>query len=351
MRYKIQIAMKNRIKVIFTGGTIGSAISDGVVSLSGGSAGALLDSYRRERGDDITFDAEFPVNLHSEDVTPDALYAIYGALSAVDARDYDGVIVTHGTDTLDFTANYLAATLSDYPLPVALVSSDYPLDDPRSNGAKNFAAAVDFIRANLPGIYVVFANPGEDAAVHLASRLIAPEEMTGRMRSLCGVPLGTVRNGKFVRALSPLNPADEELRDFSSRTRRAATLCADVVTLDARALTSFALFDFNKTRPRAVILGLYHSGTFCTKGENFAFPAFAEKCAAAGIPVIIAPVDSAANVYASAGALPPLVAVSPDQSAEITRVKVMLALAAGMPPESMLKENLFFEKVRTGVEK
>lgn len=112
---------------------------------------------------------------------------------------YDGIIVTHGTDTLTFTANYFSQIFCDIPVPLVLVSALLPLEDPESNGPDNFAAAVTFIRRGIRGVFVSFKNPYEPCRIHLASRLTYSEQLSGRTGSLLGVHFGEV-HGRRVRA-------------------------------------------------------------------------------------------------------------------------------------------------------
>ena len=76
--------MKKVIKIIFTGGTIGSAARDGRVDLDGNANRRLLEMYRAERGEGITFDCEEPVSMLSENVHEEQLHAIYTAVRGVD---------------------------------------------------------------------------------------------------------------------------------------------------------------------------------------------------------------------------------------------------------------------------
>ena len=58
--------LKNKICVIFTGGTIGSDSDGKNVSLSGGSRKMLIDKYRKAAGDGVKFDVLSPLNILSE---------------------------------------------------------------------------------------------------------------------------------------------------------------------------------------------------------------------------------------------------------------------------------------------
>ena len=72
-------------------------------------------------------------------------------------KDIDGIIVTHGTDTLPFTAAALGMCFAYAKVPILLVSSNYILDDPRANGLTNFTAAVDYITS--PTLPTAVASP------------------------------------------------------------------------------------------------------------------------------------------------------------------------------------------------
>ena len=338
--------MKKLIKVIFTGGTIGSAAKDGRVDLDEGANRRLLEMYRAERRDDVEFDCEEPVSMLSENVHEEQLEAIYTAVKAVDAQKYDGIIVTHGTDSLCINAHYFALTLCDRGLPIVLVSSLYPLDDERQNGLKNFAAAVDFIeKGNAKGVFVAFANGNSPAEIHLASRMMFCDQLTGWYRSVLGESLAVVEGGEVKYLLNASMPSPSEL----SQTRKRAVapdICRDVMLITARSLLNFSLYDFDRRAPRAVVLEPYHSDTVCTTGSNLNFKKFADYCRRRGVEVVIASVDSRSNVYASAVGLPESVICAYDECTESALTKVMCALGAGLSAGAYLKDNIFFEKLR-----
>ena len=150
--------MLNRICVIFTGGTICSDSDGKNVSLSGASKKMLIEKYRDVAGDAVKFDVLSPINILSENMQKSDLNKIYNCIKGVNYSDYDGIILTHGTDTLCFTVNWLSQVLGDIPVPLVAVSALYPLTDSRSNGVKNFAGAVTFIqKSGLRGLYCSFA--------------------------------------------------------------------------------------------------------------------------------------------------------------------------------------------------
>lgn len=337
--------MKNKIFVIFTGGTIGSAESGGNVNLDGGTKKTLLKNYERLKGESIKFDASSPVNMLSENVQKEDLIAIFDEVKSIDPDEYDGIIITHGTDSLCFTANWLSQVLCDVKLPVVLVSSLYPLGDPRSNGVDNFAGAVAFIeKTALRGVYVSFKNDNEPIKIHLASRLTYCDQLNGSYHSVLGEYFAET-DGENVKIMqSAHNPSPESIKNLVSAPI-PPLICDEIMLITAHSLLNFALYDFDRVKPKAVIVELYHSGTVCTRGDNLNFLKFASYCNERGVKVILAPVNSSANVYASMNSLPEEVVVCRDMSFEMCLAKVMGALGASLAPEAYLNDNLFFEKL------
>lgn len=111
-----------------------------------------------------TRDGAVPV-LHAADLLPDHLddvrvrpvdlmtldssamlvrdqFAIVAAIAeALSDPEVSGVVVTHGTDTLEETA-FLADVFAVDPRPVVFTGAQYPADHDRSDGPANIAAAV-----------------------------------------------------------------------------------------------------------------------------------------------------------------------------------------------------------------
>lgn len=338
--------MKNRICVIFTGGTIGSCSNGGVVDLKPETGSLLIEKYRERFGNQIEFDELRPLNILSENMQPSDLQTMADCIRGVDKERYDGIILTHGTDTLCFTANLFSQLFCDIEIPLVLVSALYPLDDERSRGVENFAGAVTFIgSADYGGVFVSFENHAENCKIHLASRLISASQISGEYESILNVPYGEIRGWRFVYNENENNPTPSQLR----RPRKpceAQQMCTDLVTIQAHSLLNFDYYRFTEVKPRAVMVQLYHSGTVCTEGKEANFKNFLAYCKGLGIEVVIATIDSKARVYGSAVGLADMCTASYDISFEMATVKVLLALGSGKNIADELRKNNFFEKVR-----
>jgi len=208
------------ILVVFTGGTIGSRAAGGVIDVAEEQAYELLQRYAAAAGAGagVRFETRQPLSVLSENLNPAHWQALIGCLADADPASYAGVIVTHGSDTLPYTSAMLGYVFADTPVPIVLVAANYPLDDERSNGVRNFAGAVDFIRAaRLPGVYAVYANMPSSVAVHIGTRLMEALPFTDTFDSAYAAPLGWMENGVFRRNDHPVVPAEERLRAAGSR--------------------------------------------------------------------------------------------------------------------------------------
>jgi len=102
-----------------------------------------------------------PFAVLSEDMTP-AEWSIIAkeVADALNSKD-TGVIVTHGTDTLHFTASALSFMLQNLSKPVALVGGQRSSDRGSFDGALNLIAAGHYVKSNIAEVAVVMH--GEEA--------------------------------------------------------------------------------------------------------------------------------------------------------------------------------------------
>lgn len=337
--------MKKKILVVFTGGTIGSDAKGGSVGLYAGSRKLLLDAYRKQYGDEISFDSQTPLNILSENVQAEDLLTLYECVNSADFSQYDGIIITHGTDTLCFTVNWFSRVMRATPVPIVFVSALFPLTDPRSNGLTNFSGAVDFIeKAGVKGVYCAFANDNENCKIHIGSRLIYPDETNGFYHSVLDAYFAEIVNEEVIFNDNPYTPSPEEVREYQGENADAA-LSTEVMLITMRSLLNFASYDFSRKKPKAVVVELSHSGTVCTEGSALNFVNFAKYCKECGVEVVISPVFSGAGVYESMSSIPRNVHTAYDITLEMTLAKVMSAIGAGLPAAAYLDEEGFFDKV------
>lgn len=148
----------NRILLIHTGGTIGMVRSeDGFKPAQGVVENELI--RQRETGSAIprtSLQSLSPL-IDSANATPEDWNRITHTIQRHHA-EYDGFVVTHGTDTLAFTAAALTMALEGLDKPVILTGSMLPLSEPNNDGRRNLYDALQVVGAADPGVWVQFAG-------------------------------------------------------------------------------------------------------------------------------------------------------------------------------------------------
>lgn len=322
--------MKNRICVIFSGGTISSESENGILFPLEKRSFSLVEKYNETYGNSIRFDCFSPINILSENMTVENLTVLKKCIDKVKDDDYHGIIITHGTDTLHYTANLFAFTLNK-KIPVVFVSSLYPLADEKNNGLTNFYCAVEFIKQEINGVFVSFKNNGEPNKIHFASQ-IEEIDYSGKLKSFSETPFASFENGNFT-FYDTLLPSK----------KINCKICKDIIVVFPYTSLDFSLLKIYK-KIKAVILKTYHSGTFCNTENRNGVARFAKKLKKKNVPLIIAPVNSRANVYESFVELENTI-ISYDQSFEATLVKTQLALGNGLDLKETLNHCFANEKI------
>lgn len=163
-----------KIYTIFTGGTIGSRMDQkGQITPLGTSPYQLLDLYCNQYGNTTEFVVQEPYRILSENLAVEQIQLLIQSINqALKMGDIDGIIVTHGTDTLQYSAALLGYLFGSAQTPIVLVSADYTLHDERTNGIDNFRYAINFIQGNYgTGVFVSYRNQGGIPVIHRGTRL------------------------------------------------------------------------------------------------------------------------------------------------------------------------------------
>lgn len=136
--------MTTKLTVLATGGTIAGIAGNAIAhDYKAGEIG--IEDYL-ERVGGLGLKAELSgtqiANIDSANIGPDVWGALHAAaMAALNDPDCQGIIVTHGTDTLEETAFLLDLTLPASK-PVVVVGAMRPADAVGYDGLRNFANAV-----------------------------------------------------------------------------------------------------------------------------------------------------------------------------------------------------------------
>jgi glutamyl-tRNA(Gln) amidotransferase subunit D len=130
------------VKILGCGGTIASKVEYETGAVKPAMTPEELIELIPELRGLASYDVEVLFNILSEDMTPrhweimarNVLKAINGGVN--------GVVITHGTDTMSYSAAAIAFALRNLPMPIAFVGAQRSSDRPSTDAALNLLAAV-----------------------------------------------------------------------------------------------------------------------------------------------------------------------------------------------------------------
>lgn len=129
--------MIKRLLVLHTGGTISMQADDS------GAVNPSSDNPMNHVGIDleqVQLDVIDFLNLPSPHITPYHMLALYHKIRET-AGQYDGIVITHGTDTLEETA-YFLDTMAVPEIPIVLTGAMRSSNELGSDGVYNYLSAI-----------------------------------------------------------------------------------------------------------------------------------------------------------------------------------------------------------------
>ena len=144
--------MKKKILLLTTGGTIASLPGgEGLEPQRSGVMERELNQLRTYY--DIS--VQDVMCLDSSNITPEEWQIIAKAIFE-NRREYDGIVVSHGTDTMAYTASAVTFMLPNIDIPVVFTGSQLPLADMLSDGPENLRTAFAMAAEGHKGVFLAF---------------------------------------------------------------------------------------------------------------------------------------------------------------------------------------------------
>lgn len=327
-----------KILVLFTGGTIGSITTDGIIDVEREGKYAVVEAYKSAYGDDVEFECRQVLNILSENMGFSGWEKMIHEINNIDTALYSGVILTHGSDTLAYTSALLGMYFRHFDIPLFIIASNKPIGEKGSNGLFNFTSAVGLIKeGKYKGVFTLYER------VMLPTRVIPADTCRDRfgVYGYDGFNDFSVFSGVSENMLS--RPREQLFHGDIAFKKR-------IMFIEGCPAMDFGCFVPNGDTV-AVLYSPYHSATACTdvsEGKSYALTEFIKRCITKNIMVYICGLKRKVPIYSTvaeiikAGSIPIYTT-----SAVAAYMKLLLAYnQEEMPVKEVMGKDLFFEEVK-----
>ena len=146
-----------KIKWLATGGTISSVETEkGLVPASSDEQMKKMLDVLGLASENIC--TEQLMNIDSTEISCDDIRNIGIAADKAIRGGFDGIIITHGTDTMAYTAAILDRMMDSCPIPVIITGSQRPFFADDSDGKANLLNALNAACENIGGVHILFGD-------------------------------------------------------------------------------------------------------------------------------------------------------------------------------------------------
>ncbi|MFC6834953.1 Glu-tRNA(Gln) amidotransferase subunit GatD [Halomarina ordinaria] len=207
------------VALISTGGTIASTVDYRTGAVTAQFTAEDVLRAVPDLAGRANYRGRVVANILSENMTPAVWRDLARAVHEEIEAGADGVVVMHGTDTMQYSASALAFML-DTPVPVVFTGSQRSADRPSSDNVMNAVCAVEAAKADCAEVLVcMHASENDDrCALHRGTRV--RKNHTSRRDAFETVgndPLGVVDYDSeavtFAREYEPRGATDLALDD------------------------------------------------------------------------------------------------------------------------------------------
>jgi L-asparaginase len=261
-----------RIVVLFCGGTLVMEENEhGVWQVPPRDrAVENLLSLEPRLSDIADLEVAYVDNIDSANITPEHWDRMAREIASR-CDSHDGFVVTHGTDTMAYTASALSFALKDIGKPVILTGAQIPGRFIETDARRNFVNAVRIATMDLGGVYIVF-----DRSIILGARATkVSESKLSAFASINREPAGEIR-------------ADVRIRDHARRRGGGPLRLETGFEANITVATLFPgisvsmLLDILETGTAGLVLRAYGTGNIAHK-----YLEVVEKARDLAVPVVV----------------------------------------------------------------
>ncbi len=243
------MSQKKRVLLLTTGGTIASENSEAGLAPQLASEGIL--NYMSDLKDYYDIDARDILNLDSSNIQAEEWQTIARAVMQGIDEDYDGIVITHGTDTMAYTASMLSFMLQNLKKPVVITGSQMPIANMLTDARNNLYTAFAAVESGINGVSIAF-----DHKIINGCRAVKVRTMGFEAFESVNAPyLGEI----YANGMHNYN--NREADEPTGETVLKDKLCTDVFLLKLIPSTNPEIFDMlMNMNYRGVVLETFGAG-------------------------------------------------------------------------------------------
>lgn len=165
------------------------------------------------------------LNILSENMEPDQWLQLAQKVVEESERS-DGIVISHGTDTMTYTASALSFLLRELSVPVIMVGSQRSSDRPSTDSYLNMEAAINFAATDFGEVGISMHSSISDDRIALLRGVRARKMHSSRrdaFRSIGENPVGYFQNG-LVNLSGKYRKKSEETSIFNKLEKRTGIL-------------------------------------------------------------------------------------------------------------------------------
>lgn len=148
---------KKRILILFCGGTISMTknVETGALDVAHGADQFFKLEPRIVEIAEIN--VRHVMNIDSSNTLPENWQQIGQAINE-EYEKYDGFLITHGTNTMAYTASALSFSLQNVGKPIVLTGAQVPAEIISTDGRNNLVNALRVCTLDISGVFIVFGS-------------------------------------------------------------------------------------------------------------------------------------------------------------------------------------------------
>ncbi len=230
---------KPTITLISTGGTVASRIDY--------KTGAVTTAFTPEElymtVPELKSIANFRVHqlfqMFSQDMEPEHWLLLARTIKEHIENGADGVIITHGTDIMHYTAAALALMLRDLPVPVLLIGAQRSSDRGSSDAFSNMICAARFAaKGDYGGVGICMHATSDDEFCFVLDPVNVRKMHTSRRDAFRPIDVKPIAKIHIDGEMEYLRK-DALKRDKSRKIKEDAVFCKDITIIKSRPGFSF----------------------------------------------------------------------------------------------------------------